>query len=46
MRTNLTDLRANLYNKIDELIETGASIKIERKGQIKRRSRYLPAGGV
>lgn len=34
MRTSLTELRADLYNKIDHLIDTGESIEIERKGHL------------
>jgi hypothetical protein len=32
MQTTLTDLRAHLYQRIDELIATGVPIEVNRKG--------------
>lgn len=36
MQTTLTELRSDLYNKIDHLIETGEFIEIKRKGHTVR----------
>lgn len=33
MKLNATNLRANLYKIIDQVIETGVPIEIERKGK-------------
>ena len=32
MQTTLTDLRAHLYQRIDQLIATGVPIEVNRKG--------------
>lgn len=34
MRLSLTQLRANIYQIVDEVIRTGESIEIERRGKI------------
>lgn len=33
MRLSVTKLRANLYKIVDQVIETGAPLEIERKGK-------------
>jgi hypothetical protein len=34
MRISLTQLRSNLYKIVDQVIETGMPVEIERKGKI------------
>ncbi len=34
MSLNITKLRANLYNIIDQVIETGIAVEVERNGKV------------